>query len=126
MSTETTLADNLYEGEIMALKNSTVRKLKPQPKLTDDEIKRVAEKIAVRIEHDEPETALLMLYFRHLEILVEERNYTDIWSALYDFRQHLFLGTNASDSAQDQFQETAYRDRGKLLRWPGERREAQQ
>lgn len=50
-----TLADNLYEGEIMASKDSTVHKLRTQPKLTTEEIKRIAEKLAVRIEHDSEE-----------------------------------------------------------------------
>lgn len=108
----------------MASKNSNVRRLKTQPKLTTEEIVRIAEKLAVRIEHDEEETALMLLWIQHLEVLIEAREYTDLWSALYDFRTHLFLGTASADQAQDQFQATAYRDRGKLLLWPYERKGA--
>ncbi len=107
----------------MASKNSTVRKLKTQPKLTSDEIKRIAEKLAVRIEHDEEETALMLLFLTHLETLVDQRDsYIDLWSALYDFRKHLFLGCSAADDAQERFQANAYANRGKLLLWPNERR----
>lgn len=105
----------------MASAKSNVRKLKTQPQLTSDEIKRIAERLAARIEYDEEETALLLLFLSHLEILVEQRDaYTDLWSALYDFRKHLFIGCSAADSAQDQFQANAYVNRGKLLRWPSE------
>lgn len=103
---------------------STVRKIKTQPKLTTEEIIRIAEKLAVRIEHDEEETALMLLWIQHLEVLVEQREYTDLWSALYDFRKHLFLGTSAADHAQDQFQANAYAERGKLLLWPYEKKGA--
>lgn len=110
----------------MSTKNSNVRKLKTQPKLTTEEIIRIAEKLAVRIEHDEEETALMLLWIQHLEVLVESRDYNDLWSALYDFRKHLFLGTSAADQAQDQFQANAYANRGRLLLWPYEKKGAQQ
>ena len=105
----------------MASKQSTVHKINSQPKLTDDEIKRIAEKIAARIENDEEETALLLLWIQHLEVLVDQHEYSLIWSALSDFRKHLFLGCSAADRAQDQFQANAYANRGKLLLWPNER-----
>lgn len=105
----------------MASTKSNVRKLKTQPKLTSEEIKRIAERLAGRMEYDEEEIALLLLFLNHLETLIEQRNsYTDLWSALYDFRKHLFIGCSAADSAQDQFQANAYANRGKLLRWPSE------
>ena len=103
-------------------KQSNVRKLRTQPKLTTEEIVRIAEKLAVRIEHDEEETALMLLWIQHLEVLIETREYTDLWSALYDFRKHLFLGTNAADDAQDAFQKDAYKNRENLLLWPYERK----
>lgn len=111
----------------MSTRKSTTTRLKAQPAfrlLTDDEIKRIAEKLAVRIEHDEEETALLLLWIQHLEALVEAREYNGLWSALYDFRKHLFLGCPAADAAQDAFQADAYRNRGKLLLWPYERKGA--
>lgn len=111
----------------MPTKNSTVRKLKTQPKLTSDEIKRIAEKIGVELEHDEEPVSLLLLFLTHLEMLAEQRDsYMHVWSAIYDFRKHLFLGCSASDAAQDEFQANAYANRGKLLLWPSERKEAQQ
>lgn len=106
-------------------KSNTVR-LNTQPRLLEpDEIKRIAEKIAVRVEHDEEETALLLLFFDHLEALAEQRDtYSEMWTALYDFKQHLFLGTSAADNAQRMFQANAYANRGKLLLWPYERKGA--
>lgn len=109
----------------MASKNSTAHKLRTQPKLTTEEIKRIAEKLAVRIEHDSEETALLMLFLSHLETLVEQRDsYMDLWSALHDFRRSLFVGTTASANAQKEFQAEAYQNRGNLLLWPNERKGA--
>jgi hypothetical protein len=109
----------------MASRQSNVRRIKTQPKLTSEEIRRIAEKLAVRIEHDAEETALLLLFLTHLDALIQQRDsYLDIWSALYEFRQHLFLGTSAADHAQEEFQAKAYQDRGKLLMWPNERKES--
>lgn len=110
----------------MSTRKSNTARLNTQPQLLDpDEIKRIAEKIAVRVEHDAEETALLLLFFDHLEALLEQPDtYTEIWSALYDFKQHLFIGTSAADDAQRQFQANAYANRGKLLLWPYERKGA--
>lgn len=104
-------------------KSNTVR-LYTQPQLLEpDEIKRIAEKIAVRVEHDAEEISLLLLFFDHLEALAEKKDtYCEMWTALYDFKQHLFLGTSASDDAQRRFQANAYANRGKLLLWPYERK----
>ena len=109
----------------MASKQSNVRKLKTQPKLTSDEIKRIAEKISVELEHDEEPVSLLLLFLDHVQCLAEQgASNMDIWSAFYDFKKHLFLGCPAADAAQDRFQADAYRNRGKLLLWPSERRSA--
>lgn len=112
----------------MSVRQSTVRKPKSQPQtLTPDEIKRIAEKIGVRMEHDEEEVSLLLLFLSHLERLAEQReSYLDLWSAIYDFRKHLFLGCPAADTAQEEFQATAYANRGKLLLWPYEQKGGQQ
>jgi hypothetical protein len=106
----------------MSTRKSNVRRLKTQLKLTSEEIKRIAEKLAVRMEHDAEEVGLLLLFVSHLEMLAEHKDsYLNLWSALYDFRKHLFIGCPAADSAQDQFQSETYAKRGKLLLWPYER-----
>lgn len=108
----------------MASKKSNVTRLKPQPQtqLTDDEVKRISEKIAVALEHRTEETALLILLFRHIEALAESKDsYIDLWSCLFTVRQHLFVGCAAFERAQDQFHAKSYLNRGRLLRWPHER-----
>lgn len=104
----------------MASKNSTVRKLKSQPKpqLTDDEVKRLAEKLAVAVEHDSEDIALLTLLFTHLE---NQPDRVGILNEIYMIKQYLFVGTNEADDAQKQFQADAYKNRDNLLMWPFER-----
>lgn len=105
----------------MPSKQSTVRRLKTQPKpqLTDSEVQRIAEKLAVALEHDAEEIGLMTLLFDHLQSVEP----TFLWGTIYTIKKHLFVGTNAADSAQEQFQSDAYKNRGKLLMWPYERRE---
>jgi hypothetical protein len=59
------------------------------------------------------------MLFDHLEQISVDPN--DLWCALYDIKRSLFVGTSASDEAQEQFQAKAYQNRGKLLKWPYER-----
>jgi hypothetical protein len=104
----------------MSTRNSNVRKLKSQPKpqLTSEEVQRLAEKLAVAVEHDSEEIALLMLLFTHLE---NQPDRVDVVNEIYTIKKYLFVGTNEADNAQDKFQSHAYANRGKLLQWPNER-----
>lgn len=110
----------------MSNQKSTVRKLKPQERqLTQDEVKRIAEKLAVALEHDEEHIALLLLLFDHLEEVAEKPDpYLDLWGSLFTIKQHLFVGTPASGDAQKKFHAESYANRGKLLLWPYERKGA--
>jgi hypothetical protein len=103
----------------MPSRNSNVRRLKTQPKpqLTHDEVKRIAEKLAVALEHDAEEIALLTLLFDYLQGVEPQF----LWGAIYTIKSYLFVGTNAMDDAQKQFQADAYANRGNLLLWPYER-----
>lgn len=103
----------------MASKNSTVRKLKsqPNPVLTPDEVQRIAEKLAVALEHDEEEIGLITLLFDHIQNV--DPNF--LWGTIYTIKKHLFVGTSAMDDAQLEFQKDAYKNRGTLLMWPYER-----
>lgn len=91
-----------------------------QPKLSHEEVQRIAEKIAVALEHDEEEISLITMLFDHLEQISDNR--TQLGLALYDIKRVLFVGTIASDDAQKQFQVRAYQNRGKLLQWPYEKK----
>ena len=106
----------------MASKNSNVRKLKTQPKpqLTDNEVKRIAEKLAVTLEHDAEDIALITLLFDYLQGVEPQF----LWGAIYTIKSYLFVGTSAMDEAQEKFQSNAYANRGKLLMWPYERSES--
>jgi hypothetical protein len=103
----------------MATRQSTVRKLKSQPQLTHSEVQRIAEKLAVEMEHGEGVT-LLMLLFSHLQTIADN-NSCDLEIAFYEIKKHLFIGHPESDAAQKQFESAAFANRGKLLRWPNER-----
>lgn len=104
----------------MASTKSNVRKLKTQPKLTDSELQRLAQKIAVALEHDPDEIGLLLMLFDQLELT--QASYLDFYNIVSTVKQHLFIGTDASLNAQNEFQADAYRERGKLLLWPFERK----
>ena|SRR5688572_9886975 len=99
--------------------NSNVRKLKSQPKLTPSEVQRIAEKLAVALEHGEGVNLLTML-FSHLQAAADNKS-CDLEIAIYDVKRHLFHGTAESDSAQQKFESDSFANRGKLLAWPTER-----
>lgn len=104
----------------------TTRKSKPQPvtpikpKLTLDEVQRVAEKIAVSLEHDSSDMALMMLLLDHLERT--QRNAPEFSCAMITIKNAMFTGTIEASEAQDRFEANAYTNRGKLLLWPYERK----
>jgi len=104
-------------------KTAAVRKLKSQPKpqLTDAEVQRIAEKLAVALEHRAEDIGLITLLFDHLQTLVIEDE--DISLPIYVIKRSLFVGTTEADEAQRQFQSRAYANRGTLLLWPYERKE---
>lgn len=104
----------------MPSRNSNVRTLKskPKPTLTGNEVKRLAEKLAVAVGHDSEEIGLLTLLFAHLE---SQPDRVDVVNEIYTIKKYLFVGTDEADSAQEQFQADAYAQRGKLLMWPYER-----
>lgn len=105
----------------MPSRQSTARKLKSQPKqqLNDSEVQRIAEKLAVALEYDGQNIALLTLLFDYLESLHRDPLFS---GAVYTIKKHLFVGTNAADNAQEQFQADAFKNRGKLLQWPYEQK----
>lgn len=98
---------------------SNVRKLKaePKPQLTHNEIKRIAEKLGVALEHDTENIALLTMLFDHLE------NGGDLFDATFTVKKYIWIGTNSADEAQDKFIADSFKNRGKLLLWPYERSE---
>ncbi len=99
---------------------STVRKLTPKPQLKPDEVRRLADKLAVILEHKTEHIGLLTLLFTHLQTLAEN-NPSDLEFAFYEIKQVLFTGTFEADAAQEQFQANAFQNRAKLLQWPSER-----
>lgn len=100
----------------MASRQSNLRELKPKT-LTDTEVQRVAEKLAIAMEHDSQEIALLTLLFTHLE---NQSDRVGVVNEIYTIKKYLFVGTNEADAAQQEFQASAYANRGKLLMWPYE------
>lgn len=106
----------------MASTKSTVRKLKTQPKLTEAELQRIAQKLASTLAHDPEKIGLLLMLFDQLEL--SRGIYINFYGIVSTIKQHLFIGTDASLNAQNEFQADAYRERGKLLLWPFERKGA--
>lgn len=106
----------------MPSKNITTRRLTTQLKslLTNSEVQRIADKLAIALEHKSENIALITLLFDYLETV--QRDSAQFSSTVYDIKKYLFVGTNAADSAQEQFQADAYKNRGKLLQWPSERK----
>lgn len=108
----------------MASKQSTARKpnSQPQPQLTIAEVQRLVEKIAVALENDSNNIALLILLFDHLE---QRRTEPVLLSCAIDtIKDCLFARTSEAGDAQREFQADAYKNRGKLLQWPYERKGA--
>lgn len=103
-------------------KQTNIRRLKTKPRLTPDEVQRIAEKLAVALEHNSENTSLMTMLFDHLQVV--SNDHPDVWSSIYTIKRHLFAGTVEADDAQAQFQANAYANRGKLLMWPYERKES--
>lgn len=106
----------------MPAKQSNVRKLKTQPPtLTIDEVQRLSEKLAMVLEYDSNSIALLTLLFDYLE---QQRCDPIMLScSIGMIKDHLFARTAEAGEAQKVFQAAAYENRGRLLLWPGERKE---
>lgn len=104
----------------MPTKNSTVQKLKTQPKLTHEELKRVAEKLGAALCDSNETISLLTLLFDHLESVSSDS--VAFWSAAYTIKSQLFLVTSAAGDAQEKYQAEAFANRGRLLQWPYERK----
>ena len=101
----------------MTLNNSAGKsKSRSKPQLTEEEVKRTAEKLAVALEFREEEIGLITMLLDHLEHISNDP--TELWSVLYDIKKSLFAGTSACDSAQEQFQKKAYQNREQLLHGP--------
>lgn len=96
-----------------------VTTLKTQPQLTDEELNRLAERLAQILEYDSQDIALVSLLLDHL---AQSRHLVDVVNATDQIKQHMFINTSASTRAQKQFEANAYKNRGKLLRWPNEGR----
>lgn len=99
--------------------NSNVRKLAPKEQLTPAEVQRVAEKLAIALEHRTQDIGLLLMLFAHLQT-VADNNLPDLEFAFYNIKQVLFTGTLEADAAQERFQSNAFKNRGRLLAWPVE------
>src|SRR5688572_12251814 len=102
-------------------RSTVVRKSEPEP-LTNAELQRVAQKLAVALENNSEDIALLTLLFDHLEQVHCETSELSV--AIYTIKKHLFIDTDAASQAQEAFEADAYANKGKLLRWPSERRSA--
>lgn len=102
----------------MSKTNSTVRELKPQT-LTTAEIQRIADKLSASLQNDSEDLALLTLLLDHLEqVRTDQPTFS---GDVYNFKNQLFINTSEGCDAQQQFQADAFKNRGKLLRWPGKR-----
>lgn len=102
--------------------NTARRKTQAKPKLTIEEVRRIVHKLAAALEHNTEHISLMTMLFDQLESV--STNHIDIWSTVFEIKSALFVGTNASTDAQEQFQARAYANRGKLLLWPSERKGA--
>lgn len=109
----------------MSTRKSNTARLKSQtsqPKLTEAELQRIAQKLASTLAHDPEKIGLLLMLFDQLEL--SRGIYINFYGIVSTIKQHLFIGTDASLNAQNEFQADAYRERGKLLLWPNERKGA--
>ena len=106
----------------MATKQSTARKQNTQQspqKLTVAELERLTEKLAVALEHDGENVALMTLLLDQLE---QTRETDQFFKIVHTVKRHLFNNTIEADDACEQFRVSAYANRGKLLLWPRERK----
>lgn len=93
--------------------------LKPQIVLTEAEAERIAEKLAVALEHRPDEIGLLLVLVNHLEHVRDDPGAFE--DATFAVKRALFIGTPAADLAQEQFESRAMATRGTLLMWPSEK-----
>ena len=94
----------------------------PNRQLSEAEAERIAEKLAVSLEHDSDDIAMLLLLIGHFEQCRED--FGEFESAVAAIKRALFTGTCASDDALTQFEAQAVASRTNLLMWPGERKVA--
>lgn len=104
----------------MPSKNSTAHKLNTQPALTTNEVKRIAEELAMALNSDTKHISLLTLLLNHLDQLQDNGPMFAV--TMSAIKNHLFINTSEGYNAQEKFQTDAYANRGKLLRWPYERK----
>lgn len=89
--------------------------------LTVPEVKRLAEKLAAAFCSDTENVQLLTLLLQHLWGVREDSS--AFWCVLHTIEAELFIVTSEADEARRQFRTETYRQRGKILSWPGERKE---
>lgn len=89
---------------------------KEQPALSHTEIDRLAEMLAIDLEGDAIRVGRTILLFDHLDSLRNDPVMLNC--AIFSVKQKLFAATSASSDAQQEFEQKAKQEKGKLLRWP--------
>lgn len=100
-------------------KPTTKRKPRLSPQLTEAEVGRIAEKLAVALENNSDDVALILLLVNHFERVRQDAG--EFESAAFTMKRALFIGTSVADEAQERFESNAMATRGNLLMWPDEK-----
>ena len=103
----------------MASKNSNVTKLKTQPQLTHAEVQRLAGRLAQALGSDDKSIGMLTLLF---DYIADQTHLVGVANEIDMIKKYLFVGSSAVEGAQKRFESDAYRNCGKLLRWPNGRK----
>ena len=104
-------------------RNRTAQRFTDQSrKLTYVELQRLGDKLATAMDYDSNSIALLTLLFDHIEQLRDEP--VLISSVITTINDRLFAGTPEASDAQKHFASEAFKNRGRLLLWPSERKGA--
>jgi len=87
--------------------------------LTEHEIARIADRLAVLLENDSESIGLLILLLDHLERIQSDRLAID--SLVLTAKRQLYAGSNAAEEALEKFEDELWRERTELLKFPNEK-----
>lgn len=109
----------------MSARKSTTARPKSQliiKTLSPDQIRRITEKLAIELGNDSENIAPMTLLLEQLSRL--RPNLQMFAANVSIIKDQLFANTTEASDAQVQFEAEAFRNRGKLLQWPSERKGA--
>lgn len=101
----------------MPAKQFTARKPSFQ-RLTISEIERLTDRLVIALENDDAHCSLLVLMLDQIDRVVRDPMEIDLITSAV--KRRVFAATSAADNAQEQFTQSAYTNKGRLLMFPSE------